>query len=84
MIECLKTKQNGIIQSPTGTGKTLSLLCSTLSFLKHEQQKGRKPIRVIYTSRTHSQLKQVVSELGKTKFDLKLAILGSKDQTCIN
>jgi regulator of telomere elongation helicase 1 len=45
---------------------------------------GRPPVRIIYTSRTHAQLKQVVQELVKTGFDLKLAILGSRDQTCIN
>lgn len=84
VVDCLKKKTNGIIQSPTGTGKTLSLLCSTLSWVRHEQLLGRQPIRIIYTSRTHAQLKQVVQELVKTGFDLKLAILGSRDHTCIN
>lgn len=75
---------NGLIQSPTGTGKTLSLLCSTLSWVHHEQKLGKQPIRIIYTSRTHAQLKQVIQELKKTGFDLKISILGSRDQTCIN
>lgn len=56
------------MQSPTGTGKTLSLLISTLSWANQQMQKGKELVRVIYTSRTHSQLKQVVGELKKTGY----------------
>lgn len=68
VIRALKGKENALLQSPTGTGKTLCLLCATLAWLKAEREAMRakgdvdieeKVIKIIYTSRTHSQLKQV-------------------------
>jgi len=35
VIKCLNNGQTGVIQSPTGTGKTLSLLSSTLAWQHH-------------------------------------------------
>ncbi len=60
VIECLQQGDNGILESPTGTGKTLCLLCSTLGWLekKKGESVGRAP-KIIYASRTHSQLSSV-------------------------
>ena len=38
---CLRESRLGIFESPTGTGKSLSIICATLSWLKehHERRK---------------------------------------------
>ena len=60
VIRALQNGENALLESPTGTGKTLSLLCASLAWLKKEREKSTdKPLglnipRIIYTSRTHS------------------------------
>ena len=69
VIDSLNNKKHALLQSPTGTGKTLCLLCAALGWLKNHREKlASNPnsteqahgiVRIIYSSRTHSQLKQV-------------------------
>lgn len=41
--------------------------------------------KVIYASRTHSQLTQVMQELKRTQYNhVKTAVIGSRDQLCIH
>lgn len=41
--------------------------------------------KIIYASRTHTQLTQVMQELKRTSYKhLKVAVIGSRDQLCIH
>ena len=105
ILFALREGTNALLESPTGTGKTLCLLCATLAFAEHEEKqriKRRRRIRsrfntekeekeekeedlelkrttkgaveeysrkvtIVYVSRTHSRLQQVISELKATE-----------------
>uniref|UniRef100_A0A452VAM6 Regulator of telomere elongation helicase 1 n=1 Tax=Ursus maritimus TaxID=29073 RepID=A0A452VAM6_URSMA len=119
VLECLQKKVNGILESPTGTGKTLCLLCTTLAWREHlrdavsarkiaERAQGELFLdrtlsswgvgtsdgditgcyadipKIIYASRTHSQLTQVISELRNTSYRPRVCVLGSREQLCIH
>ncbi|XP_076231617.1 regulator of telomere elongation helicase 1 [Calliopsis andreniformis] len=125
VIECLQNNKHGVLESPTGTGKTLSLLCSSLSWLltKKAQLQAQSLVgavetpnfggkffkqlnnglkeaagdsepsvnfgwavpKIIYASRTHSQLSQAMQELKRTSYKhVSTAVLGSRDQLCIH
>ena len=86
VIEALKTGSNAMLESPTGTGKTLSFLCASVAFIKASREKNAvkskdqvseqtmpTPHTIIYCTRTHSQIKQVVNEI-KTKLPYKVAV----------
>nr|XP_047125665.1 regulator of telomere elongation helicase 1 isoform X2 [Hydra vulgaris]XP_047125666.1 regulator of telomere elongation helicase 1 isoform X2 [Hydra vulgaris] len=122
VITCLQKGLNGLLESPTGTGKTLCLLCATLGWretyvarLQLErvgklqqnafsdslgstlgEASGEKNAggswergfldvpKIIYASRTHSQITQCVNELKNTRYVPKICVLGSREQMCIN
>lgn len=78
-ILAFKTGQNALLESPTGTGKSLALLSAALSYLETSPQ----ITKLYYTSRTHIQLQQLVSEYKKLPYFPQFSILASKKHLCI-
>ncbi|XP_010473004.1 PREDICTED: regulator of telomere elongation helicase 1-like [Camelina sativa] len=113
VIESLQNKCHALLESPTGTGKTLCLLCATLAWRRSlgcfSTRKDRKNTEIpwkdsddlmsqsgggggggggfptiVYASRTHSQLRQVIKELKRSSYRPKMVVLGSREQLCVN
>jgi len=74
----------GALESPTGTGKTLCLLCATLSWMNEMRRKKKFGGKILYTTRTHSQITQIIHELRKTCYWPRTAVLASRDISCVN
>ncbi|CAG9315195.1 unnamed protein product [Blepharisma stoltei] len=92
LYKTLSIQKVGIFESPTGTGKSLSLICSSFKWLSDFKNSSTNEVsepKIIYTSRTHSQLDQFISEIKKTVWayganKIHVVRVGSRKQLCIN
>ena len=86
VIEALQESKDALLESPTGTGKTICLLVAALAW-RAEQAKidpNRSVPRLFYASRTHTQLAKVIAELASSPYQPYMTVVGSRKQLCIN
>ncbi|KAH0789618.1 ATP-dependent RNA helicase CHL1 [Histomonas meleagridis] len=82
LLQCFDSNSIGFFESPTGTGKSMSVLCASIAYIKKKnsmltynflssesdsEAESQIPIRLMVATRTHSQIKELVSELKKLK-----------------
>lgn len=87
-IKVIEDSKMGIFSSPTGTGKTLALLCAATKFIGAQEDDDLfstvSRTRVYYCSRTHTQLSQAINELKTNRNGYQSVVLGSRKAYCIN
>lgn len=90
VIECLQNQTHAVLESPTGTGKTLSLLCSTLAWLQMkkaqvqaERQSGGVPANAHYLETIKNELEGITnsSAIGRALSGVPLVIYSSRTHT---
>lgn len=83
MFACWRDNKSGMIESPTGTGKSFSILCAVVAQIR-ENKKNNKVQRFFITSRTHKQIDQLVKQFKQLPNHPRMTILSSKRLCCIN
>lgn len=122
VVQALQQGQHALLESPTGTGKTLCLLCASLAWrqslakqaaskvgevqmnphssllvqglreawAEHRAEKmaeggpGSGLPQIVYSSRTHSQLQQVMRELKNCSYKPRTATVASRQHGCLH
>ena len=87
MTKIIQTLNKGnsitALESPTGTGKTLCLLCSVLGWLEQTGHKNKDITNVYYCTKTVSQINNVLKELSNSCYKVKNSFLASRKFACL-
>ncbi|KAH9386794.1 fanconi anemia group J protein [Nematocida major] len=82
ILTCLENSESGMIESPTGTGKTLSILASVNAWLNSSNKpEGQK---VYITTRTVKQADQLITHMKRMQNPPTMALLASRKHMCLN
>jgi len=93
--KCLDAQGHGLLEMPSGTGKTISLLALIVAY--NRSNRSKKPLKLIYCSRTIPEIEKAIEELNKLnkcydeylgskglKNDFLGLVLTSRKNLCIN
>ncbi|KAI5192288.1 regulator of telomere elongation helicase 1 [Nematocida sp. AWRm77] len=87
ILTCLEEKVSGMVESPTGTGKSLSILCAVSAWLKKTKMQAKENEavpRIYICSRTHRQITQLVDQLKTLKDQPSMVVLASRTHLCMH
>ena len=70
--------------SETTKTKATTAQSSTHTGGRNNSGSGHDTVRIIYCTRTHSQVTQLVASLRKTSYRPRMTVLGSRDRLCIH
>ncbi len=78
ILEGLKSKGGAILESPTGSGKTIMSLVSAISYARENKK------RILYLTRTNSQQNQVIEEIRKLResTEIKAVAIQGRGNLC--
>ena len=84
IVRGLRNSQHVVLESPTGTGKSAAILCSALAWQQEHSKKTSERTRILFATRPHSQVDQLIASLRKTPYRPRMAVLASRDRFCIH
>jgi hypothetical protein len=68
----------------TSTNAAASTTASSYEHIASPREQSARGPLIVYASRTHSQLAQVVRELRRTSYRPRVSVIGSREQLCIH